>query len=236
MASSTTSESKDIGSVFDLLGRSADIVKKNWKMFLVVNIFTILFTIGTSPQYMSDSDSNSSETPWGTTFDFLDGVAVAAIVAGVVVVALLSLFFYAMTISLSVKASQGKSPQFSELATDGKKYMLRILGLSILTVIIVAIGFILLILPGIIAIKRLIYAPYMLVNENLGVTAALKRSNELSKTHSDRTWALIGLAILVAIITGVLTVIPVFGVIASMVLSIAWSLIYPLRYLQLKSL
>ena len=34
-----------VGSVFDLLGKSYRIVKENWQLFAVVNIFTVLYAV-----------------------------------------------------------------------------------------------------------------------------------------------------------------------------------------------
>lgn len=235
MASSTKSESKDIGSAFDLLGKSAQIVKKNWKMFLAVNIFTILGSAGTVAQ--SDPDKNvDSASPWGSTFDWADGAAATTIVLVVAAFVLLALFFYAMSINLEVKASKGKSPNFSELVADGKKYMFPLFGQMILIGAIVLVGLILFIVPGIFAIMRLIMAPYIMVDQKLGIVDSLKRSNELAKANSDKVWALVGVLLVVMLITGILQYITIVGVIVSLVLTIAWSLIVPLRYLQLKKI
>lgn len=235
MATATKSESKDIGSAFDLLGKSADIVKKNWKMFLVVNIFTILFTLGSTTQSKPNDTANQNDM-WGGTFDWADGAAVGTIVAVMLIFALVALFFYAMSISLAVKASKGQSPTFSQLKADGKKFMFPLFGQILLIGFVIVIGLILFIIPGIFAIMRLIMAPYVMVNENLGIRDAMRRSNQLAKAHSDKVWPILGVSILVGILTSVLQIIPVVGVVAAVVLTVAWSLIVPLRYLQIKSL
>lgn len=234
MAKTINTKSKDIGSAWSLLGKSYEIVKKNWQMFVFVNLFTILFSL--SDLFTKDPKNTSpgAKPQWVTDLQNMDSGQLLALGAIGLVILGLCAFFYAMMVSLELKATKGKSPGVNELAADGKKYFLPLLGQLILTLIIVTIGFILLIAPGIFAIMRLIMAPYVLVNENVGVIESLKRSNKLAKANANKVWAVLGVALVVGIGTAILSTITFVGAIAALVLSIVWSVIFALRYVQLK--
>ena len=74
------------------------------------------------------------------------------------------------------------------------------LGVSILVGVIVSIGFILVIIPGIIAMTMLIFASYLVIDRDLGPIAAIKESMRITKGHR---WGLLGL-ILLAIVINIL--------------------------------
>lgn len=233
--SSAKSSTKTVGSVFDLPEKSFNIVKENWQMFAVVNVLTLLAAL-----FSFDS---SKESKYGANgaFDvggFASGSELAAIVGfgfiALVLILGLAIFLNAMSTALEVRASQGKKPDFNSLVDAGKKYWLRLLGLTILSGLIVLGGLILLIIPGIIAIGRVAMAPYHMIDKDLGVMDSLKASNEMGKTHWKPVWAAILLMIGVSIITGVLGVIPVIGALLGTIAAIFLSLILPLRYLEIK--
>lgn len=71
------------------------------------------------------------------------------------------------------------------------------LGLSFLQGLIVAVGTILLIVPGIIWGLTYMFAPYVFVDQKLGVMDSLKRSGEITK---GRKWELFGFVILLMLI------------------------------------
>lgn len=227
-----------IGSAFDLLGKSLDIVKKNWQVFAAVNILTIISAIGKASGnnhyerhgYWSYQPMNN----WGG----LSGTGLAAVIGAgfllVLIFAVIGIFLYAMSVSLQVKSTAGKKPELSELFEDGKKYFFRIIGVSLLSGLIILVGLILLIVPGIIALGRLIMAPYYMVDKDLGVMDAIKRSNDNAIGKMGLIYGAIGVTILVAIFAGIIGVIPVLGPLAGAAITIAYSLVIPLRYQQLK--
>lgn len=88
-------------------------------------------------------------------------------------------------------------------------------GTTILFVIVVLIGFVFLIVPGIIAALSFMFAPYLVIDKGLGPVAALKESARITKGNRLRLLALMGavallsLLGLVAFIVGLLVAIPV---------------------------
>lgn len=88
--------------------------------------------------------------------------------------------YYAITASSIRK----EHINMSEAISRGFKKALPMLGLMILTLILVSLGFLLLIIPGIIILARISLAPAVLVTENTGVIAAISRSFALTKGHT----------------------------------------------------
>lgn len=88
-------------------------------------------------------------------------------------------------------------------------------GTTILFVIIVLIGLVLLIVPGIIAALSFMFAPYLVIDKGLGPVSALKESARITKGNRLRVLALMGAVALVsllgllALIVGLLVAIPV---------------------------
>ena len=90
----------------------------------------------------------------------------------------------------------------------------KFVGTRILTIIIVLVGLILLIVPGIIAALALMFATYVVVDRGFGPIEAIKESVRLTKGHRWELFllalALIGLNILgaIALLVGLLVTIP----------------------------
>jgi uncharacterized membrane protein len=109
-----------------------------------------------------------------------------------------------MTMMLSYQA--GKKLPFAELFTQFK-YFWRVLGATILIGLIVGLGLILLIIPGIIFALRYQFTIQLIIDKNLGISAAMKESTRLtngvkmSLLGFDLT--LLGVLILGAICLGV---------------------------------
>ena len=89
------------------------------------------------------------------------------------------------------------------------------LGLKILTTVIVVVGLILVIIPGVIAALALMFATYLLIDRNLGPIEAMKESVRITKGHRWQLFllaiSLVGLNILgaIALLVGLLVTVPV---------------------------
>ena len=89
------------------------------------------------------------------------------------------------------------------------------LGASLLLSFTVAVGFVLLIVPGVIFALMFMFAPFIVIERVLGPIDAMKASNQLTRGHK---WQLLGLVLLlvlinllglVALVVGLLVSIPV---------------------------
>ena len=99
--------------------------------------------------------------------------------------------FYFGYLSFFLKISRNKEVEVNELWSKTNMY-LSYLGLSILVGIIVSIGFVLFIIPGI--ILALMYSQVffiMLDDEKIGITDAMKKSREMMNGHKWEYFVLI---------------------------------------------
>lgn len=92
----------------------------------------------------------------------------------------------------------GRRASIGECLATGLRYVLPLIGLGILVGLGVAIGMLLLIVPGIIAALMWSVAAPVLVVEGVGIGGAISRSQTLTKNHR---WAILGLVVIYAIIS-----------------------------------
>jgi hypothetical protein len=81
----------------------------------------------------------------------------------------------------------------------------KLLGTNVLQVLIIYTGFILLVIPGIIAMLWLMFTPSVVILEGVGGFSALKRSKELARGYN---WRNFGVILLLSIILLVISWIP----------------------------
>lgn len=124
---------------------------------------------------------------------------------------LISLVVAPALIHLQLESTRDKTVNVVDALPIGFKFLLRYLGLSIAVGFLIIAGLILFIIPGIFMLKRYILSPYYLVDQNLGVFEAMRRSAEDSKTFPSAVWPLIFVLILIFMIS----VVPIFGFIGS---------------------
>jgi len=100
---------------------------------------------------------------------------------------------------------------------------------SILTSIVSMIGFVLLVVPGIIAAMTLMFAPYIVVDQNLGPIDSMKKSYALAKGHWGKLFLLmlaliiintvgallLGVGLLVSVPISILTIVHVYRSLAA---------------------
>lgn len=132
----------------------------------------------------------------------------------------------------ALKATEGKSLNFNNLWQVVKKIGWRLLGLYLLVSLFILCGLILLIIPGLIMIRRYFLAPYVLIDKNCGIREAMDRSAAMSKPYSGTIWGIIGVMILIAFVG----LVPIIGGLTSLVLGMLYVVAPALRYQQLKKL
>lgn len=224
---------KDIGSVFDLIPKSYELVKRNWLPFLVVNIFTVLSAIAGIFDRNTKEDQNFlADNPFAN----LSGAELTG--GGLLILGfiLISLYLFVMATILEVETVRKHKPGVKHLFDKAKQFFLPITGLLILSGMLVALGLVFLIIPGLIILVRIIMAPYFMVDKNLGVFDALKASNEMGKHHFWQVAAVVALMFLIAIAATLLGTIPIVGALLGAAITIATALIVALRYQQLRKI
>ena len=104
----------------------------------------------------------------------------------------------------TVAANEGERASFGESLSSAVRVVLPLIGLSILWALGVGLGFVLLIVPGIILLMMWAVAVPALVVERRGVFAAFGRSAELT---SGAKWKIFGLCLLLLVIYWILSLI-----------------------------
>jgi hypothetical protein len=105
-----------------------------------------------------------------------------------------SLVLFAAVVGRMDAVHRGAPISYGESLSLGVGCSLPLLGCFILYVLAIAIGSVLLIVPGLILMLSLMFAPYMIIIEGKGVIACLKDSHNLVWGNWWRTAAIISIA------------------------------------------
>jgi uncharacterized membrane protein len=134
-----------------------------------------------------------------------------------------STFFTAGMMKMWLAATRGQKPQFADMFSGGSHF-LPLLGTTFLTLLVVALGYVLLIVPGIILALGLGFAGFYVVDQRMGPVDAMKASWNATKGHKGQIF-LFGLVALLMVVGGYLACcIGVF--VAIPVIMVAWTTIY----------
>lgn len=104
----------------------------------------------------------------------------------------------------TVSANEGVRASFGESLASALRVVLPLIGLSILWAFGLMIGFMLLIIPGIILLMMWAVAVPSLVVERRGIFAAFRRSSELTK---GARWKIFGLSLVLLVIYWLLSIV-----------------------------
>lgn len=188
--------SPDAGSAY---GAGWDIM---WKTFIPLFVVSLVFGVISGPTGALQWDGDN-DFKW-----FMAPLALFAIAYGV---------FVSGPIGYSVKwvflkAVRGEPAEIKDMfSVFQRNYWNAVLG-NILVGIIVGIGLLMLIVPGIIFACRLAFVPYLIIDREMEVTAALTKSWEMTKGYGWHIFFMAFLAFWIVIL-GLLALI--FGVIIS---------------------
>lgn len=127
------------------------------------------------------------------SFRALMGATLVSTMIGIVIAALVQ---GALTRAV-ITASEGRRATFAESISTGLRVVLPLIGLGIVFAVGVALGFVLLVVPGIILLLMWAVAVPTLVVERVGIFDALRRSAELTK---GSRWRILGLYVVLVII------------------------------------
>lgn len=128
--------------------------------------------------------------------------------------------------------SEDKMPALNHSWQTVKERWPDLLKLYIAMVVIIGVGFILLIIPGLFMLRRYMFAPYVMLEKKVGVKEALEESHRLGMANTGAVWGIIGVMFLISLCG----IIPVIGSLASFILGALYSIAPALRYQQLKKL
>ncbi|HET7529159.1 MAG TPA: hypothetical protein VFJ84_02955 [Candidatus Saccharimonadales bacterium] len=137
-----------------------------------------------------------------------------------------------MTNAAQLDAVEHRTLDFQDLWQVVRKQGWPLFKLYVAMTAIIIGGLILLIVPGLIFIRRYMLAPYVMLERNTDVSESLKRSAELSGANPGAVWGIMGVMLLISLAGAV----PYIGGLVSFVLGCLYSLAPVMRYQQLKRL
>jgi hypothetical protein len=132
-----------------------------------------------------------------------------------------------------LKSVQGQHLGYVEILREAPSYFWRMWLLLVCLTILISGGFLLLIVPGLFAWQRFMYAPYLLIDKQLSVYDALWQSSAIAKQYSRETWAVVGAQLLIEA-PGM--IVPLFGSLVSTIFGIAYFCAPAVRYIQTQEL
>ncbi|MBX4196934.1 hypothetical protein KW801_00045 [Candidatus Saccharibacteria bacterium] len=228
-------------SAFDLFRPSKEIVINNIWIFGPLYAVPFIFWIHSwiwSPlpnqpvHWWQNSRSFSSGWPGGPLPTYSTFLVVGFSLMWFVIIAALGTIAQIMSQAAQLEAAEGKHLDFHNLWKVVKELGWRMLGLYIVVGLIVVVGLFLLIIPGLIMIRRYFLAPYVMLDQKVGIREAMDRSAALSKINTGSIWGILGVMLLI----GMLNIIPIIGGLASFGFGALYSVAPALRYQQLKKL
>ena len=226
----------NLASPLELLPKSYRLVKDNLNIFVMLYSVPALFAIWNTLNWFTDdkttwSDERSSLTNWFGSFSGLEVSAPGGVSAGLaVLLGVVAIAFSLMQIILTLRVSQGKRPDIHAVWKEFTRKGLKLLLLVIVLGILILVGFILLIVPGVILLWRLFLAPYIMLDQDTGIEESIRRSWRLTRNHA---WPIYGI-ILVSILFSITGAFPYLGPVMAFLLAVAYSCAPALRYQELR--
>jgi hypothetical protein len=232
----------NLPGAFELFTPSKELVLKNIWIFGPLYAVPLIFGIHNwiwspaSPQpnehWWTHAYGFSTTGPGSPFPDYAFSAVVGFSVIWFLIVLVVGTIASVMAQTAQLQAVEGRHLDFQDLWNVCKKLGLRLFGLYIVITLIVIGGLFLLIIPGIIFIRRYYLAPYVMIDKDVGIKEALAESSALTKQNTGAVWGVIGVTILISLVG----IIPFIGSLIAFGLGSLYSLAPAMRYLQLKKL
>ena len=224
-------------SAFDLFKPSKDLFIKHFGVFgwlFAIPFIMWLHSWISVPAGGGNWWQRASDANYGWTTPNFFGAAIGYSIVWTLFALIVGTAIQMMTQDAQLKAAEGKKVALSEHWQVVKKIWPKLALTYIAFGLILLVGFILLIIPGLFALRRYMFAPYVMLDAHgkIGVKEALDKSAELGLQNTGAVWGLIGVSFLISLCG----IVPVIGSLASFVLGALYSIAPALRYQQLKKL
>lgn len=229
------------GDFFSLVGEAFKMYEKSWealKLNLMTFVLVALIPAGlimvatfinmTIMFSTSNTDIYGNSSP--SVFAFM-------ISWFIMLVALIGALIFAPAITITqLESVKGNKVEFGEVFNKSKKFVLRYIGIALLTGVVIGIPALLMfmtliLIPVAIAwillgVFFLVLAPYILIDNDGGIVETMKASYALTKAN----WKWVLAVYVVMWVIGLPGIIPFVGWIASLVLSVMYFCLLPLVY------
>lgn len=152
---------------------------------------------------------------------------------------LLSLINYGPTLYFRLQAAAGKPVRVGQCYRHGLKFFWRLVGLNLIIGLVIGVGLLLFIVPGLIFIylyvKRYYLVAYYLVDRKLLISEALRTSHTESEAYSGNIWGLIGVQICFSLLAGIISSITRLGTVVAIFIQLVPLFMPVLRYREIKA-
>lgn len=221
---------------FDLLPASYDYVKANFKVFVILFLFPMVIGLSNGywvvdsrrhlvPDVLNAASSLGNATLPAYSYAHFGITFLIALAIGVVI--------QIMANAAQLQASEDKKVRLTRVWRVVKQHWLKMLGLYTVISVLTAIGLALLVIPGLIVLRRYFFAPYVLLeNQDLSIWQAMEKSAEISKRNSRSVYEMLAVMLLFSLFG----IVPLIGWIAAFALHFYYSVAPAIRYRELKRL
>lgn len=127
-----------------------------------------------------------------------------------------------VSIYLQASAASGKNPSISECYRRGLSYWPKVIGFEIVFFFMTLIGLILLVVPGLIIIRRYYLTPFYIVKQNLSIKKAMRLAERQTKPVAGYVWGVIGVMLAFALLASIIANIRIVGVILAAFISLIY--------------
>ena len=152
--------------------------------------------------------------------------------------ALWSIFNFAPSLYFRLKTSSAKQVSIAECYRRGLPFFWRLAGLYLFLGIILLIGFLLLIIPGLVLlvlfINRYYLAEYYLMERDLSIKQALLTSHRETAPYAGSNWGIIGVQVVFSLVAGILSSAGRIGAIPAVFIQLICLYLPALRYWEIK--
>lgn len=131
-----------------------------------------------------------------------------------------------------LNATRGRNLPVLECFKRGLKKFFPLMGLSLASSVVIVLGLLALVVPGLMFMRGLLLAQYYLIDTDLGIVGSMKQSYQDSKPVSAWIWGLIGVIIGISLIGSVLARLPVVGQLLSLAVVYPYIFAPALRYME----
>lgn len=226
---------------FELFSPSKELVLKNIWIFGPLYAIPLVFWIhnwlwsatpGQVQPWWHDSGGISASWPGGPLPTYSSFLIIGFTFVWFLIVAVIGTIAQIMAQSAQLSAAQNKHFDFETLWVFVREMGWRMLGLYIVMGLIILVGFILLLIPGLFMIRRYIFAPYVMIDKKCSIREALDQSAALGLKNTGSVWGVMGVMLLISLVN----ILPIIGGLGSFVLGVLYSVAPALRYEQLKKI
>lgn len=220
--------SHDQTSIFtpapSLFKPSIELIKKNLRVFLILNALPFVSAVAS---LFTKTEQRTDANAALESYSLSSLVTILGVGGAFFLVIFIAAFIIAtMSLSLQVRGSRGETPSLSVLFADAKKYWWRLLQLVVIITLIVGIGLLCFIIPGVLLLRRYFLAPYFLFDKDFGIRESMDQS---AKASLIDTWQIYSV-LLVMFLLFLLQNIEIFGEILSFVAVSMYSFAPAIRY------